>query len=113
MIAVHFGAGNIGRGFIGCLLFEAGFDLVFLDVNQDIVTELNSHHSYQVIETGSGARTHQVQNFKALNSQTQFEEAAAIIAQAEVLTTSVGVNVLKFLAPLIVAGLQKRTTAKP
>lgn len=113
MIAAHFGAGNIGRGFIGCLLFEAGYDLVFLDVNQDIVSELNSHDSYQVIETGAGARTHQVMNFKALNSQTQFDAAAAVIAQAEVVTTSVGLNILKFLAPLIVAGLQQRTTSKP
>jgi mannitol-1-phosphate 5-dehydrogenase len=108
MIAVHFGAGNIGRGFIGCLLNEAGYDLVFLDVNQEIVDELNSHESYRVIETGAGAKTHTVTGFRALNSQSQFDEAAEVIANAQVLTASVGVNVLKFLAPLIAAGLDKR-----
>lgn len=108
MIAVHFGAGNIGRGFIGCLLNEAGYDLVFLDVNQEIVDELNSHESYRVIETGAGAKTHTVTGFRAFNSQSQFAEAADVISNATVLTTSVGVNVLKFLAPLIAAGLEKR-----
>ena len=108
MIAVHFGAGNIGRGFIGCLLNEAGYNLVFLDVNQEIVDELNSHDSYRVIETGAGAKTHTVSGFSALNSQSQFDEAAEVIASAQLLTASVGVNVLKFLAPLIAAGLEKR-----
>jgi mannitol-1-phosphate 5-dehydrogenase len=108
MIAVHFGAGNIGRGFIGCLLNEAGYDIVFLDVNQEIVDELNSHDSYRVIETGAGAKTHTVSGFSALNSQSQFDEAAEVIASAQLLTASVGVNVLKFLAPLIAAGLEKR-----
>ena len=113
MIAVHFGAGNIGRGFIGCLLHQAGFEVVFLDVNAEIVDQLNQHDSYRVIETGVGAQTHTVTNFRAFNSQTQFEEAAEVIAQAEVLTASVGVSVLKFLAPLIVAGLSKREATKP
>lgn len=113
MIAVHFGAGNIGRGFIGALLHQAGYELIFLDVNQQVVDQLNQAESYQVIETGFGAHTQTVSNFSALNSQTQFEEAAKVIANADVLTASVGVNVLKFLAPLIAAGLDQRTADKP
>lgn len=113
MIAVHFGAGNIGRGFIGLLLHEANYDLVFLDVNAELVDLLNSHPTYKVTETGEGAKNHTVTNYRAINTQTNFDEAANVIAQAEVLTTSVGVNVLKFLAPVIVAGLNLRTNQKP
>lgn len=113
MIAVHFGAGNIGRGFIGCLLNQAGYELVFLDVNESVVDLLNSTKSYRVLETGSGAKTHLVSSYSALNSQTQFEEAANAIASAQVLTTSVGVSILKFLAPLIDAGLARRTIPEP
>lgn len=113
MIAVHFGAGNIGRGFIGQLLHQANYSLTFLDVNDEVVQELKQKSSYQVIETGAGAKTHTISNFTALNSNTEFDEAAKVIASAQVLTTSVGPNVLKFLAPLIVAGLKLRDSAQP
>ena len=113
MKAVHFGAGNIGRGFIGVLLHEAGFSLTFLDVNQKVVDQLNANTNFRVIETGLGAVSHLVSNYSALNSQTQQEEAALAIAEADIVTTSVGVSVLKRIAPLLAEGLGRRTSNKP
>lgn len=66
--AVHFGAGNIGRGFIGLLLHESGYDLVFSDVNAGLVAELNAADSYEVREVGAQARVHRVDRFRAVDS---------------------------------------------
>ena len=50
MKAVHFGAGNIGRGFVGLLLHEGGYDLVFSDVSAALVAAINDASSYTVHE---------------------------------------------------------------
>jgi mannitol-1-phosphate 5-dehydrogenase len=45
---IQFGAGNIGRGFIGLVLEQAGYHVVFADVNQEVIDKLNSDKSYTV-----------------------------------------------------------------
>lgn len=52
MIALQFGAGNIGRGFIGALLHQANYEIYFLDVNENLISELNKRGSY-IIELAS------------------------------------------------------------
>ena len=54
MKAVHFGAGNIGRGFVGLLLHEGGYDLVFSDVAAPLVAAINAASEYTVHEVGEG-----------------------------------------------------------
>ncbi|MCL1855982.1 MAG: mannitol dehydrogenase, partial [Clostridia bacterium] len=41
MKAVVYGAGNIGRGFIGHLLYESGFYTTFIEVNKAVVRKIN------------------------------------------------------------------------
>lgn len=111
--AVHFGAGNIGRGFVGLLLHNAGYEVVFADVNAELIDALAAADSYIVTEVGEGATTWTVDNFRALNSATHEKSVIAEIASADIVTTAVGPNVLKFVAPLIAAAIAQRSPALP
>jgi mannitol-1-phosphate 5-dehydrogenase len=106
--AVHFGAGNIGRGFVGLVLHNAGYELVFADVNGELIDALAASSSYRVREVGLGATTSTVDNYRALNSATHEAEVVAEIATADVVTTAVGPNILRFVAPVIAAALAER-----
>ncbi len=108
MIAVHFGAGNIGRGFIGLLLHEAGYEVVFADVNAALIGELQVTPSYRVIEAGAGGVEKTVSGYRAIDSNADPEGLVAAIAAADVVTTAVGPNVLRFVAPAIAAGILAR-----
>ena len=106
--AVHFGAGNIGRGFIGLLLHEAGYDVVFSDVNAALIGMLNSTPSYRVIEAGVGGAEKVVTGYRGIDSSADPDALVAAIASADVVTTAVGPNVLRFVAPAIAAGILAR-----
>ncbi len=52
--AIVYGAGNIGRGFIGQLFSQSGYEVVFIDINTDLIKKLNLDRQYPVsILTGS------------------------------------------------------------
>ena len=110
--AVHFGAGNIGRGFVGLVLHNAGYELVFADVAAPLIDALAASTSYQVREVGLGATTSTVDNYRAINSATHEADVIAEIATADVVTTAVGPNILRFVAPVIAAGLAKRDPSR-
>ena len=67
--AVHFGAGNIGRGFVGLLLHEAGYEVVFADVAAPLIDALAAADSYTVHEVGQGAQDHEVTAFRAVTAR--------------------------------------------
>ncbi len=114
MRAVHFGAGNIGRGFVGFLLNRAGYELVFADVNAELIDSLAAADSYTVHEVGASPESHVVTGFSALNSATHEADVVKAIAGADVVTTAVGPNILRFVAPVVLAGLRQRPAgAKP
>ena len=113
MKAVHFGAGNIGRGFVGLLLSNAGYELVFADVADALIEALANSDSYAVHEVGDDPRTTVVRGYSALNSAKQAEELTAAIASADIVTTAVGAHILKFVAPAIAAGIAARPTGSP
>ncbi|EHK46090.1 hypothetical protein TRIATDRAFT_299551 [Trichoderma atroviride IMI 206040] len=107
--AVHFGAGNIGRGFVACFLHNSGYEVVFADVNGDLIDTINATPSYRVIEVGSeGTSENTITNYRAINSRTHEDDLVDEIRTADVVTCSVGPNILKFIAPVIAKGIDAR-----
>ncbi|MFB2554699.1 mannitol-1-phosphate 5-dehydrogenase [Herbiconiux liangxiaofengii] len=111
MKAVHFGAGNIGRGFVGLILHDAGYELVFADVNAELIDALAASTSYDVHAVGENSSVKTVTDYRALNSAADEDAVVAEIATADVVTTAVGPNILRFVAPVIAKALQARDDA--
>jgi mannitol-1-phosphate 5-dehydrogenase len=111
--AVHFGAGNIGRGFVAQFLHESGYEVVFADVSEELIGALQAQPSYRVLEVGEGAKDRVVDGYRAINSKSHEADVIAEIANADVVTTAVGARILQFVAPVIAKGLAARTRPEP
>ncbi len=106
--AVVFGAGNIGRGFIGQLFSESGYPVSFIDVDAALVAALNRAGTYRL----QTVFNEDVQEFRigpvtAVDGR-QGEAAAAAVAAAGVGATAVGANALKHVIPNLLAGMRLR-----
>ncbi|MBM7579356.1 mannitol-1-phosphate 5-dehydrogenase [Jeotgalibacillus terrae] len=108
MKAVHFGAGNIGRGFIGAILQQSGYEVTFVDVNAELIDRLNHDKSYQVVLADETKESFTVDGVSGINSQESPEKAISAVATADIVTASVGPHVLPFIAPVIAKGLNER-----
>ncbi|MEA4898091.1 MAG: mannitol dehydrogenase [Christensenellaceae bacterium] len=108
MKAVMYGAGNIGRGFIGYLFSKSGYEVTFIDVAEPVVHALNRGRAYPVrVVSSEGYEEEIVSEVKAVNGRDE-NAAAEAIAEADVMATAVGVNVMGFIAPVIAKGLKLR-----
>jgi mannitol-1-phosphate 5-dehydrogenase len=115
MLAIHFGAGNIGRGFIGNLLHHSGYETCFVDVNREIVDLVNEKKEYRVVLAEPSQEEVVIRNVRAINSALNPEQVIEAIAEADLVTTAIGPNILPFIANLLADGLRKRMerTDKP
>lgn len=112
MRAVIFGAGNIGRGFLGHLLGQAGYALTFVDVNEQLIEQLNQRGEYPVHLVAADGHTETViHNVSALSSGDT-DAVAAAIERADLLATAVGARALPFVAPVLTKGLVRRLNAR-
>lgn len=108
MKALHFGAGNIGRGFIGLILNENGYSVTFADVNQDLINKLKKEGKYNVILADKNKEKVSVEGINAINSQLEEEKLKEAIVEADVITTAVGANIINIIAKTIVPGIKAR-----
>ncbi|MDR0403781.1 MAG: mannitol-1-phosphate 5-dehydrogenase [Treponema sp.] len=109
MKLVQFGAGNIGRSFIGQVFSKAGWDVVFVDVDEKLVSLINEKKRYTIAikREGREDEPRSVGPVRAVDGR----DAAAVaeeLAGADIAATSVGKNALVKVLPLIAAGLETR-----
>lgn len=108
MEAVHFGAGNIGRGFIAVQLNKSNYHTTFIDVNGIVIDEINRRQEYQVKFAAEISGTYNVTDISGINSLIDPEQAVQAIVKADLITTAVGPNVLKIISKLVAQGLRER-----
>lgn len=70
MKAVMYGAGSIGRGFIGALFSEIGYEVVFIDVNDDVIHLINKEKTYPQIIMNEEQPVHWIKNIRAVDGKT-------------------------------------------
>ena len=108
MKAVMYGAGNIGRGFIGQRFFLSGYHTTFIDVNADAVNAINEAGKYPIYVTrGTEYVPEWVENIDAVNGRDE-EAVINAIADCDIMATALGVNILPFVAPLIAKAILAR-----
>lgn len=107
--AVHFGAGNIGRGFIGLLLTQSDYQVTFLDVNDTVIAALQQRGEYTVELVGETTESIQVVNVTGVNSRNEPELTQASLNQASLITTAVGPSILPIIAKTLVQTIEYRT----
>ena len=88
--AVHFGAGNIGRGFIAPVLQENEYEVTFVDINNELIQQINNLNQYNITSLSLENSTNKiVENVYGidLNDNLKLKEK---ISEADLITTSVG-----------------------
>ncbi len=109
---VLFGAGKIGRSFIGQLFSTGGYEVVFVDKNKSLIDEINKRHNYNIIIKAEKEEIINVKNVRGIHAD-YLEEVKDEIATSGILAVSVGLEGLSEIFPLISGGLMKRFEIDP
>ena len=109
---VLFGAGKIGRSFIGPLFSEAGYEVVFIDVARPLIEEINRRGSYQVIIRDNKEEVITVKNIRGVYAGDE-HAVAGEIAGAAIAATAVGQSGLPHIIQPLAKGLLKRNIQFP
>ncbi|HCS73798.1 MAG TPA: mannitol dehydrogenase [Clostridiales bacterium] len=105
--ALMYGAGNIGRGFIGKVFSDSGYEVCFIDIDKNIISAFNKDHEYNVKIVADGfEKLDKVSNVYAVDGNT--EEAVKEISECEIMATAVGVKVLPYIIDNIANGIKMR-----
>ncbi len=102
-----FGAGRIGRSFIAQIFHNAGYRLIFVDVDKKLVELLNRRKSYQIVIKANEDKKIQINNFEVLHISDR-AKIQKILADTDLIAVSVGQSGLSSVARLVGEGLIER-----
>lgn len=111
MKAVHFGAGNIGRGFIGEILHKNNFEVTFIDVNEAIIDALKERMTYTIGLADESKEQITITGVTGINNRTHPKDVIEAIKDADLITTAIGPNILPHIAELVAQGIDARQQA--
>lgn len=109
---LHFGAGNIGRGFIAELLNKSGYKITFVDINKEVVDNLKNRENYNIKILDNSVEIIEINNFDALNISEEKELITQKINEVNLITTSIGPNILPIIANDIANGLKEKVKSQ-
>ncbi|KAJ7453150.1 mannitol dehydrogenase domain-containing protein [Mycena latifolia] len=113
--AIHFGAGNIGRGFIAPLLSKSGYHVVFTDVDKNLIDTINEERAYGVhildTTTDDTPEVEEVIHVKGVLSTTDDLIRELAHPKLRLVTTAVGLPILDKIAPSLARGIAARRAA--
>ncbi|BER91645.1 mannitol-1-phosphate 5-dehydrogenase [Atrimonas thermophila] len=110
MMILQFGAGNIGRGFMGHLFHEAGYKVVFVESNEELAHLLNRRKIYPLRILDAYKREiidFVITDICAIYS-IEKERIAVAFEEAQCVGTAVGISSYQAIAPLLAAGIRRR-----
>ena len=109
---IIFGAGRIGRSFIGQLFGCSGYKVVFVDVDTEIVRLLNERKSYRVVIKGEREEEIIVPDVSAIAASDK-QHIYEAVCSAGIAAVSVGKFALEKVIPLMASGMELRLMYNP
>lgn len=104
---VQFGAGRIGRSFIGQLFSRGGYDVVFIDISKKIIDELNNRRQYKVIIKSKEDKVLTINNVRGVYFSDE-NTVAQEVSTAGIVSVSTGIAALSEVIRVLAKGLWKR-----
>jgi len=110
--AVVFGAGMVGRGFLGQLFSESGYQVTFVDIDRELVEAINARGGYWLrLVDNEGPQELWIAPVKAIDGRA-VDRAASVLSQAELAATAAGARALPAIAPIFAQAIAWRAEAE-
>ena len=107
MKLLMYGAGSIGRGFIGPLFAQSGFEVVFVDIDCNIIDALNKRRSYHYTVASDVPYDISVENVRGVYGDDT-QAISKEVATCDIMATSLGGAILQKVSPIIASGFSLR-----